>query len=409
MEDVMPIQVEEQGKAVHPYAWVVLWVALLAGVTAPLNQFKAPPVMPVLMDTFHFDLTTASLLMSIFAITGLILALPAGIILQKLGVKTSGLIALGSLTLGSLLGAAAPNGNFLLASRLIEGIGMGLIAVVSPAAIAMWFPPEKRSLPMGIWATWVPLGSLLIYVSAPVLAARSGWQAVWWVCTVFSGMAMCLYGWLMRMPGGDKIRTTEMVAGFGKMLRPYLKQLAGKREIWLLALSFGCYNLVVTGVIATFFPTFLKSMRGYDLASASFITSVKMLVVVFAAPAAGWILDRTGKRKKIFLITYLVLIIYMAFPFTLTGWMITGLMVLLGIIAGIIATITFSTVPEIMGSSQLAGMGMGIILFGQTCGQLVGPLIFSRIVESSGWTAAGMWMMPVLAVGMAAAWLIKMQ
>ena len=32
------------------YAWVILGVALFAGVAAPLNQFKVPPVMPLLIS-----------------------------------------------------------------------------------------------------------------------------------------------------------------------------------------------------------------------------------------------------------------------------------------------------------------------------------------------------------------------
>jgi len=64
--------------AVDPYAWVILAVVMLAGVSAPLNQFKVPPVMPVLMERFQLDLSAAGMLMSIFAITGLALALPAG-------------------------------------------------------------------------------------------------------------------------------------------------------------------------------------------------------------------------------------------------------------------------------------------------------------------------------------------
>jgi len=116
-----------------PYAWVILLVVFLASVAAPLNQNKVPPLMPVMMDAFHLTLVEAGLLMSVFAITGFILALPAGIILGKIGPKVTGLLALGCLAAGSALGALAPNVTVLLGSRVIEGTGMGLIAVVAPS------------------------------------------------------------------------------------------------------------------------------------------------------------------------------------------------------------------------------------------------------------------------------------
>jgi predicted MFS family arabinose efflux permease len=64
--------------------------------------------MPVLMEAFNLSIGSAGLLMSVFAITGLILALPAGIIAQRLGLKTTGLIAVGSLAAGSVLGRCPP-------------------------------------------------------------------------------------------------------------------------------------------------------------------------------------------------------------------------------------------------------------------------------------------------------------
>ena len=38
----------------------------------------------------------------------------------------------------------------MLASRFIEGAGIGLITIVAPAAIAIWFPAEMRGTPLGI-------------------------------------------------------------------------------------------------------------------------------------------------------------------------------------------------------------------------------------------------------------------
>ena len=41
-----------------------------------------------------------------------------------------------------------------MASRIIEGMGVGLMSVIGPSLIAMWFPEAKRGLPMSIWAAY---------------------------------------------------------------------------------------------------------------------------------------------------------------------------------------------------------------------------------------------------------------
>jgi MFS family permease len=396
---------EKKGAVVIPaYAWIILFVTMLAGVTAPLNQFKVPPMMPVLMEKFQLDLSTASLLMSVFAITGLVLALPAGIISQKLGAKVTGLIALGCLLVGAATGAIAASADVLLASRLIEGAGMGLIAVVAPAVINSWFPPEKRGLPMGIWATWVSLGSLIIYNLAPALNRLADWRAVWWAGAVFALVALGFYGLLIRVPPA-----IETVSPKADQTMPGLKQSLANRNIWLLALAFGCFNFVLVGVIATFFPTFLKSVRGYSLADASFITSLKMVAVILAAPLAGWLSDTIASPKRVILVSLAALAGFMVFPFSITGWLVPLSMVVLGIIAGSLPSATFAAVPEVMGDGRMSGIGIGVIMVGQNLGQLVGPVIFSSLVESTGWVTAGYWTIAVVMVGLVATWFTKMR
>jgi MFS family permease len=403
MENTQPVEQTAQRFPIPTYAWVILGVTMLAGVSAPFNQFKVPPVMPVLMEQFRLDLSSAGLLMSIFAITGLIMALPAGVIAQRFGLRVTGLLAVGCLLIGSLLGALAGSTWMLFASRLIEGTGMGLIAVVGPAAIAAWFPPERRGLPMGIWATWVSLGSLLIYNLAPPVAANGSWQSVWWLGAGFALAALCLYGLFFRLPLAVMgiSQTAYSLNGFYQAIR--------QRSIWLLALSFGCFNFVIIGVIATYFPTYLKNVHGFDLTGASLITSIKMIVVVISAPLIGGLVDKVGSPRSIILVSFLALAAFMTLPFSISGWMIGASMLLLGVLAGAIPTCTFASVPELMGKAAPAGIGMGVIMIGQNLGQLLGPPVFGRLVESIGWTAAGLCTIPVLLAGFAAVWWIKMK
>ena len=280
---------------VPSYAWVILVVAYIASVAAPLNQFKVPPVMPVLIEAFNLSLSSAGLLMSVFAITGLILALPTGIILQRLGLKVTGLIAMGGLILGSILGALSSSAGLMLISRVIEGVGMGLIIVVAPASIAMWFPPEKQGTPMGIWATCVPLGSVLMFLLAPAMASSLGWQSIWWFGAAFAILAFVLVWLFMRMPPPQ----TQPVSKTGEQIpeaAPSLGKALSNRGIWLLGLMFACFNMVFIS-LNTFYPTFLSSVRNYSIAEASTTTSLVMIAVIIAAPLAGILLDKIGSRK----------------------------------------------------------------------------------------------------------------
>ncbi len=74
-------------------AWAVMLAVYLAGVAVALNQSKVPPVMQVLMQNLHMDTVTGGWLMSAFAVAGIVLGIPAALILGELGPKPTGSLA----------------------------------------------------------------------------------------------------------------------------------------------------------------------------------------------------------------------------------------------------------------------------------------------------------------------------
>lgn len=391
---------QAEAPAVDRYAWVVLFVVFVASVAAPLNMYKVPPLMPVLRDSFALDLGQAGALMSVFAITGLILALPTGFIMQKLGPKVTGTVAMACLVIGAVLGALAPGAGLLLGSRVVEGVGMGLITVVAPAIIAMWFPQERRGIPMGLWATWVPVGSVLMYNIAPALGEALGWQAVWWGGAGFALVALVLFAWLMRMPAAGEAEPAPSQPGLGRAL--------ANRHLWLLALSFGCFNLVFLA-IGTFYPTFLAEARGLPLGQAAFIASLSTLAVLVSAPLAGALSDAIGSRKRLIVVASLIITVMLIWPFRIDGWQLYAFMLALGLVAGAIPTATFAAVPEVMDRPDLAGIGMAVLSVGQNAGMVIGPVWFGARVEAIGWAPAGYWLIPVGALALIAAALVRVR
>jgi len=388
------------------YAWVVLGVVLLAGVAATLSQYEVPPLLPVLMASFHVDLAAASSLMSIFAVTGAVVALPSGYVLQRLGANTAGVVALAAVGVGGVMGALSGTFEMLLLSRALEGVGLGLIAVVAPTVIALWFPPEARGVPMGIWAIWVPVGGVVMFNSAPVIAAWGGWQLIWWLGAVFCLVSLVLYRVFVRLPAA--VADVEPNADEVSPADSSLRLAMGNRSIWLLGLSF-CLYCISQGALSSFYPTFLVSTQGYTLSAASTLASLPMVVVLFSCPIAGVISDRLGSRKLVYTIPNLVLAVSWLFPFVISGWQIPMFMVLTGLLGGAVATAVWAAVPEVMERPRLVGMGMAILMLGQNVGYVIGPAIFSRLVQVLGWAGAGYAWIPLALAAAAVGWFVKVR
>ena len=388
--------------------WFILVIVLLTSVAAPLNQFKVPPILPLLMEAFSQSAGRAGLLMSVFAITGLILAIPAGFIFQRLGYRTTGAIAILSIILGAALGAFSKDVGTLLASRFIEGAGMGFMTVLAPAIIAMWFPTDQRGKAMGIWATWVPLGSTVMFLLAPLLAGRWDWQAVWWFGCFYALFVGLLYYFFLPPPPGPLLNKATPAPPrplTGRELRGVLRN----RDLWLISILFGCFNYVVMAFI-TWTPTFLHEHRGASLGKASLMVSLMAMLPLVSCPLAGWISDRVHSRKVICVLPMVLMALLWPLSSSVDADLFLALVVVLGFITGFVPTGVLAAGVEAVGDERLGGMAMAVIQVGQNSGMLLGPLVFGWMVESmGGWQIAFWSLTPVSAIGAIASWMAKMK
>ena len=137
-------------------AWLILAVLLLFSIAAPLNQSKVPPILPILMEAWGLPVGQAGLLMSLFAVTGLVLALPAGFIFagglplwqmvaaqrpdassSRVGYRLTGLLAGGAIALGAAIGALSPS---------VDALPAGSSRV---SALDSWRSWRRQSSPRG--------------------------------------------------------------------------------------------------------------------------------------------------------------------------------------------------------------------------------------------------------------------
>ncbi len=395
-------------KNLVPSPWFILGIVLLSSMAAPLNQFKVPPVLPLLMDAFQQPAARAGLLMSIFAFTGLLLAIPAGFIFQWLGYRATGLIAILSVVFGALLGAFSGGMGSMLVSRFIEGAGMSFMTVVAPAVIALWFTADRRGKAMGIWTIWVPLGSTIMFLLAPLLAGFWGWRGVWWFGGLYAILVAFLYYLFIKpfprpVSNQEPIRTAKPVGGgaLGGVLR--------NGDLWLLSLLFGCFNFVFIGYL-TWAPTFLHEIRHFSLARASFMVSLMTMLTLISCPMAGWISDRIGSRKVICVLPMFLMTVLFPMGFYVKADLLPLLVVALGFVGGFVPPGVFAAAVETVGDERLGGMAMAVIQIGQNAGMLLGPFLLGWMVEAmGGWETAFLSLAPVGIVGTIAGWIAKMR
>ena len=404
-------------------AWAILAVTYFASICAPLAQFKIPPLADWLFANFApvgLDGATFGMLMSSMAIIGCILAFPAAFVARKMGLKGTVIFSLVCLAVGSAMGALANSIALLLVSRLIEGIGIGLIGVAAPTCVSIWFPPRRRGLALGLWATWVPLGCVIIMNVAPAMAggnpgvSLTGYTTVFWFCAIMSIVALVLFAAVFKLPEGE---SGDMgVEGSFKDSLPYLKN----KYIWFLGIVFFTLCMCTLAIVNTYYQQFLIAQppvgMGFSNQLAGSVTSIMMAFSLFFAPLAGGLSDRLAPNKKRWIAFGAALALLIAVPFGFRGGdgsiaCLVIFVIIQGAAGAFVAGGCRPMAPMIMGGTAMgATMGMAVLQFCQNLGQAIGSPVFGALMDAFGggfFIPSLIVQIPMLVIGAIAAFVIK--
>lgn len=370
----------------------MLAVTYLCSICAPLCQFKVPAAASWLFMAFGpigLDPVVFGLLMSALSIIGVVLAFPAAWIARGMGLKNTILLSVGCLCVGSVVFGMADSLLMLAVGRFLEGVGLGLIGVAAPSCVTIWFPEHKRGLALGIWATWVPLGSVLAFNMIPPLAASGGVQLPMFVLAGVCAVAFVLFAVVFRMPEGA-VGDMGIDGTFFESMK-----LLKNRRIWILGIIFFLFAFAVIGVENTYYNTFLETVLGYDAATAGTLASVTMFISLIVAPLTGYVSDRLPLGRK-----YVVGIVMMAL-LAVTGLIMfhTGeyafaimwiVIVLQGFGAGMCGGSLRPMAPMLMRNTAMgATMAMALLQFMQNLGSSLGSPLFGMALGAWGWEIAG--------------------
>ncbi|NUS09063.1 MAG: MFS transporter, partial [Nonomuraea sp.] len=78
--------------------------------------------------------------------------LPAGGLADRFGARRVFLTGLAVFVVGAALCAVAPSAGALIAARVVQGVGGGVITPLTLALILPYYPPERRGTAIGLWS-----------------------------------------------------------------------------------------------------------------------------------------------------------------------------------------------------------------------------------------------------------------
>jgi MFS family permease len=330
-----------------------------------------------LMQAFGVTGTVVGLLSATYFYAYAGLMIPAGVLLDRLGVRR--VVGAGGLVMaaGTLVMAAAPDSLLLFAGRFLVGAGAAVMFVGALKIAAAWFPASYFATLSAATATTGVLGGLVATVPLAWLATGFGWRGALVVVGVVTlgGALMCLT--LVRDEPPGREGPVLPVPGWSAVLSGLGRVLAN-RDTWPPFLAFFFLYSATNNLFFWVVP-YLRDVYGLGMADAALYATATSMALLVAAPLTGFVSDRLLRRRRL---PYAVLTatqfgVWVVFILTLGRLPLWGLY-LLFFVMGLVGAAFVLTWPlgREVNPPDLAGIAVAVVNLGGFVGAALtqGPL-----------------------------------
>jgi EmrB/QacA subfamily drug resistance transporter len=160
---------------------VIVGVLSLAIFMASLDLFIVNLAFPYISRDFHgSSLDSLSWVLNGYSILFAAVLVPAGRWADRIGRRRMFAAGLVVFTLGSILSGVAPDVSLLIAARLVQAIGAGMMVPASLSLLLAAVPGHARAQAIGTWSAIGALGAALGPVIGGFLVEVS-WRWVFWI------------------------------------------------------------------------------------------------------------------------------------------------------------------------------------------------------------------------------------
>jgi MFS family permease len=170
---------------VNRHAWFTLGILSSTLLVVFFSETMLLPAIPEIMQDFSISYGTAAWIFSSYLIVAAVMTPIAGKISDLYGKKKVLLVLLTMYAAGIAAGGFADNISFLLASRIIQGVGLAAV----PAAFSLLrdtFPPAKLAIAVGVFGSMYSAGSVVGLLAGATIIQSFGWHSTFFSIVPFA-------------------------------------------------------------------------------------------------------------------------------------------------------------------------------------------------------------------------------
>ena len=323
-----------------------------------------------------------------------------GIVLDKMGVRFTGIVTCVLMLTGALIKyyavnyiSPAPEAGSIFGMRTqvfvacfgyaIFAVGTENCGITVSKVITKWFAGKELALAMGVQVAVARLGTAAALVFSPMIVKHFSLSAP----LLFSAVLLCIgllaYLVFCQM---DKRFDAEVAQQQGESDDIFkvkdLKLIVTNKGFWLLALLCLMFYSAVFPFMK-YAASLMENKYGVSTTLAGIIPSLIPFGNLIMTPLFGSIYDKKGRGATIMIIGSLLLIlvhVLFALPLMNYWWFAAFIMIVLGVAFSLVPSAMWPSVPKII-PQKLLGSAYALIFWVQNIGLGFVPLFIGFVLD----------------------------
>jgi ACS family hexuronate transporter-like MFS transporter len=253
--------------------------AFLATVINYLDRQTLSVVAPTLREQFHMSNEAYGYVISAFMLAYTISNGISGPLLDRLGTRLGYALCMAVWSTAGVLTAFATGAWSLAGFRFLLGTGEAGNWPAAVKVVAEWFPARERALASGIFNSGAAIGAILAPPLVTWLVLSYGWPWAFVVVGLSGYVWLPAWWFVYRTPANIRQEVAARPAPAWLLLRT--------RFVSMLTLS-KCFLDPVWYFYIFWFPQYLKSVHGFDLAKIGMTAWIPFVTADLGNLVGGW-------------------------------------------------------------------------------------------------------------------------
>jgi ACS family glucarate transporter-like MFS transporter len=402
-------------KPIGRVRWFLMFWLFVLGAVSYLDRVNVSIAGTALAEEYHLSQVQFGSIFSAFLIGYALFQTPGGWLADRLGpryVLTIGVVWWGIFTAltASLSSTIAGALTCLILIRFLLGAGEAIIYPACNRFVSQWIPSQERGLANGLIFAGVGAGTAAAPIFVTYLMIHHGWRAPFWASAIL-GLIVGLVWYIAARDSPEKhslispaelsyiqrFRASKPVTSSTAENTPSSglswQQIVTNKNILAVTLSYFCFGYVAW-IFFSWFYIYLAKVRGLDLKTSAFYSTLPPLAIVACSLSGGAICDAMTKTygKRIGRCGVACFALLLASIILLLGSRVANAPLASIVLSGGVGALYlaqssyWSVTADIAGNS--AGLASGFMNMGAQLGGALTASLTPAIAQRYGWTSS---------------------